>query len=184
MAAAFLLVVFNCQQYYIGGELAGVNNQDTEKLAALQFAAKLQQLLMMASLGIIIFTYIRQELVFGVGIPFGALFVGFQIDSINLLLSPEFLGGMYHKWKANRMRKAILISTIIVCILLGVSVGPSSAVLMRPRLDYWPAGGTSFWINVTSDSLSPSIIAGSPALEHCAIDTGDAACLYGDWQVI
>jgi len=139
---------------------------------------------MLASLGTIIFTYLRRELVFGAGIPFGALFVGFQIDSISLLWSPEFLGTMYHKWKAHPGRKMILISMIVVCTLLGVSVGPSSAYLMRPRLDYWPAGGTSFWINATSDLLSPRTISDSPALKTCAVDTGDPACPHGDWQLI
>jgi len=184
VAAAFGLVVLNCKQYYIGGELSGAKGQDIEKLAGLQFAAKLHELLMLASLGTIIFTYIRRELVFGAGIPFGALFVGFQIDSISLLWSPEFLGIIYHKWNASEGRKFTLILIIIVSTLLGVSLGPSSANLMRPRLDYWPAGGTSFWINMTSDVLSPNLITDSPSLEHCAVDTGDAACPYGDWQLI
>lgn len=183
-AAACALVILNCKQYYIGGELEGPQGEDTEKLAALQFAAKLHELLLLASLGTIIFTYLRRELVFGAGIRFGALFVGFQIDSISLLWSPEFLGTMYHEWKAHPGRKMILISMIVVCTLLGVSVGPSSANLMRPRLDYWPAGGTSFWINATSDLLSPRTISDSPALKTCAVDTGDAACPHGDWQLI
>jgi len=182
VAAAFVLVVLNCKQHYIGGELSGANGQDVEKLGGLQFAAKIHELLMMASLGTIIFTYVRRELVFGAGIPFGALFVGFQIDSISLLWSPEFIGTIYHKWKANWRKKYTLITIIVVSTLLGVSVGPSSANLIRPRLDYWPAGGTSFWINTTT--LSSLSMTDSPSLEHCAIDTGDAACPYGDWQLI
>lgn len=184
VTAAFVLLVLNCKQYYIGGELSGATGEDTEKLGGLQFAAKLHELLILASLGTIIFTYIRRELVLGAGIPFGALFVGFQIDSISLLWSPEFLGTIYHKWQAPRSRKIILISIIVVCTLLGVSVGPSSANLMKPRLDFWPAGGTSYWINTTSSDLSPELLSDSPSLEHCAIDTGDAACPYGDWQMI
>lgn len=184
VAAVLALIILNCKQLYIGGELEGHTGQDTEKLGALQFAAKLLELFILASLGTIIFTYIRRELVLGAGIPFGALFVGFQIDSISLLWSPEFLGTMYQKWNAPRARKLTLVSSIVVCTLLGVSVGPSSANLMRPRLDFWPAGGTSFWINITGAALSPQILSDSPSLEHCAVDTGDAACPYGDWQMI
>lgn len=182
--AALALVVLNCMQIYIGGELEGRKGQDSEKLRALQFAGKLHELMMLTSLGTIIFTYIRRELVRGTGIPFGALFVGFQIDSISLLWSPEFLGTIYQKWSANRTKKIILVTSILVCTLLGVSVGPSSANLMQPRLDLWPAGGTSYWINTTSAVLSPQVLSDSPSLEHCAVDTGDAACPYGDWQMI
>lgn len=184
VAAALVLVVLNCTQYYIGGELAGPDNEDTERFGGLLFAAKLHEFLMLASLGTIIFTYIRRELASGTGIPLRALFVGVQINSISWLWSPEFLGIMCHKWKANRKRKAVLIAIVLVCTLLGVSVGISSAALIRPRLDSWPAGGTSFWINANSDVLSPQTIEDSSSLEHCAFDTGDAGCPYGDWQLI
>lgn len=182
--AAFVLIILNCKQYYIGGELEGNQGQDTEKLAVLQFVAKLHELFTLASLGTIMFTYIRRELLFGSGIPFGALFIGFQIDSISLLWSPEFIGTIFHEWKAKSSRKIYLISMIVICTFLGVAVGPSSANLMKPRLDYWPAGGTSFWINGTKDSMYPKLISDSASLAHCSFDTGDAACPHGDWRLI
>lgn len=65
------LVILNLVQYYIGEELKGTSGQDSEKLAALQFAAKLHELLMQASLGTLLFSCVRHELAFGEGITLG-----------------------------------------------------------------------------------------------------------------
>ena len=184
VAAALVLVVLNCKQYYIGGELSGPDGEDTERFGGLLLAAKLHEFLMLISLGTIVFAYFRQELASGTGIPLSALFVGCQIDSISWLWSPEFLGILCHKWKANRKRKAVLVLIVLICALLGFSVGISSAALVKPRLGSWPAGGTTFWLNATSEVLSQQTMTDSTSLEHCISDTGDAACPYGDWQLI
>lgn len=55
--AALALIVLNSTQYYVGGELAGPSGQDAEKLGALNFAAKLHELLMLASLAAVLFAY-------------------------------------------------------------------------------------------------------------------------------
>jgi hypothetical protein len=55
---------------------------------------------------------------------------------------------------------------------------------MRPRLDWWEAGGTTFWVDAKSDLLLPNNTTFFSTLEHCNVDTGDAACPYGDWQLI
>jgi hypothetical protein len=183
VAAAISLVSLNASQYYIGGELTGKNGQDDEKLAALQFTAKLHELLMLASIGTIVFTYIRRELAFGDGVPFGAIFAGLQFQNISLFWSLEFWGTLYAHF-SKRRKKFSLIAIIVVCTILGVSVGPSTAVLMRPRLDYWPAGGTTFWINATKELLSPTSVDASPSMSHCDVDLGDVSCPYGDWQTL
>ena len=183
VAAALGLVALNASNYYIGGELSGPTGQDFEKLAALQFAAKLHELLMLASLGAVLVTCIRRELAFGQGLPFGAVFSGLQFRDVSFLWSPEMWGTIYQEWE-RRSTKWFVISLMVVCTLLGVSVGPSTANLMKPRLDDWPAGGTSFWINSTQDTLFPLTLSDSPSLSHCIIDNPDLACPSGGWQVL
>lgn len=183
ISGAIGLVALNTIQSYIGGELSGKNGQDDEKLAALQFTAKLHELLMLASIGTIVFTYIRRELVLGEGVPFGAIFAGLQFESISLFWSMEFWGIVYSNFQ-KRHKKWLLITIILLCTLLGVSVGPSTANLMRPRLDNWPAGGTTFWINATNELLSPTFVDASPSMTHCEVDLGDASCPYGDWHIL
>jgi hypothetical protein len=183
VAAALALIALNASNYYIGGELSGPSGQDFEKLAALQFAAKLHELLMLASLGTMLITYIRRELAFGAGLPFGAVFSGLQFRDISFLWAPEMWGAIYQEWE-KRSTKWFIISFMVLCTVLGVSVGPSTANLMKPRLDYWPAGGTSFWINSTQDVLFPLTLSDSPTLSHCTVDSGDLACPSGGWQVL
>ena len=179
-----MLVVLNCKQYYIGGELSGLDDEDTARFGGLLLAAKLHEFFMLISLGTLVFAYFRKELASETGIHSSALFVACRVDSMSWLWSPEFVGVMCHNWKASRKRKAGLISIILVCALLGVFVGISSSALIKPRFDSWPAGGTSFWLNASSQVLSPQTMTDSASLEHCISDTGDAACPYGDWQLI
>lgn len=187
MSGALVIVGFNLQQYYIGGELSGATGQDPEKLQALQFVAKLHELFMLASLGEVLFTWLRKELVFGNGLPFGAVFAGLQFKSLSTLWSPEFRAMVHDAWSAHRdrnRRKRLLAFLTIVCIMLGVSVGPSTANLMKPRLGEWPAGGTDFWLNITTDQLYPSSMSATSAFNSCSNDTGNASCPSGDYVTI
>ena len=52
--------------------------------------------------------------------------------------------------------KLRLIIIVAVSVFLAAVVGPSSAVLLIPKLDYWPAGNTNIWINVSSETLWPA----------------------------
>ncbi|KAH6838714.1 hypothetical protein B0T12DRAFT_400182 [Alternaria alternata] len=183
VSAALALLILNCSNHYIGGELSGTPGQDTQKLAALQFAAKLHELFMLASLGAIALTYIRKELVFGGGIPFGTVFSATQFKDLTFLWSPELWGTIYHKW-TERRKKWTIVSLLVSCSIAGLTVGPSTSILMRPRLDEWPAGGTTFWINSTVSTLNPTLIEESTALSHCKVDNADQACPASGWRVV
>jgi hypothetical protein len=54
---------------------------------------------------------------------------------------------------------------------------------MRPRLDEWPAGGTTFWINATETLLNPERIEATADLNHCSLENGDMSCPASGWQV-
>ncbi|RAK97567.1 uncharacterized protein BO80DRAFT_363641 [Aspergillus ibericus CBS 121593] len=183
VGAAFALLMLNSAGYYIGGELSGASGQDTEKLAALTFAAKLHELLMLASLGSILITYIRRELAFGEGLPFGAIFTSLQFQDISFLWSLSMWGSIQHDWQ-RRSTKWFILSLMVICTLLGLTVGPSTSNLMKPRLGDWPAGGTPFWINCTKDVLFPRTVENSSSLSHCALDNSDLACPAGNWQIL
>jgi hypothetical protein len=182
VSAAIALLVLNASNHYIGGELSGASGQDTQKLAALLFAAKLHELFMLASLSAMVITYIRKELVFGDGVPFGTVFSASQFKDLTFLWSPELWGTVYHEWEKRRT-KWFIIGLLVICSIAGLTVGPSTGILMRPRLEDWPAGGTTFWINATEELLNPGIMEATADLGNCSRDDGDMACPASGWQV-
>ena len=95
----------------------------------------------------------------------------------------EFRGAVRASWRGQR-EKVFLILLIITCALLALSAGPSSATLMRPRLDYWPAGGTDFWIDLPPGDLNFTKVSAVPVSPTCMIDTGDVICPPGGWQIL
>lgn len=183
VSASLTLIVLNCYGYYIGGELAGISGQDDAKFLGLQFAAKLHELTLNASLAAVILSYIRHEIVTSHGLPFGAMLAGLQFKDISYLWSMEFLGATQATFRRRR-DKGALIMLIMVCAALAVSAGPSSATLMKPRLDYWPAGGTVFWVAKPKDDLWSTNVPSSEVHPGCTIDTGDLSCPYAGWQTI
>lgn len=181
--ATIILLVFNLNGYYIGSELAGPSGLDDQKFFLLQFAAKLHELAILASLTNILFSMIRHDLATAGGLPFGALFAGFQFKDISFLWSLEFWGVARAKMMRGHRRWTI-VTLVIVCTFLSLSAGPSSATLMRPRLDLWPAGGSHFWLNMRDHELWSTNVTSSQVPPSCATDDGDPDCPYGDWQTI
>ena len=183
VSIAIMLISLNSHGYYIGGELAGPSGYDPVKLSGLQFAAKLHEITMLASLSVIVVGLIRQELVAGEGIPFGAVFGSLQFSSISYLFSKEFAGTLRAKF-AKRIVKVRLVALLLVGALLALSLGPSSAILMRPQLDNWPAGGTDFYLNATTDEIWPSLVDALTIPTSCNSITMDTTCISRDWKSV
>lgn len=183
VAATTILLYLNLRGYYIGRELSGLSGYDDQKFILLQFAAKCHELAIIASLTTVLFSVIRHELTSAGGLPFGALFAGYQFKDISFLLSLEFWGAARAKLEKSYRRWAV-IALVVVCTFFSVSAGPASATLMRPRLDDWPAGGSDFWVNIREEELFSTNVTFAQAASSCAVDDGDAGCPHGDWQTI
>ena len=147
VAGALFLVTINLYQYYAGSFI--------KPLALYQFLAKVHEILIQGSLAAIVFSYIRHEMVLGQGVPLGALFSGLQLSQASYLWSSEFWGSLRSK-SLSLGKRCSLIAVIVSAIALAAVVGPSSAILLVPRLAYWPGGSTDIWINITADDLWPS----------------------------
>ena len=151
-------------------------------------------------------TFPRYELSMGSGLPFGALFSGLQVSQASYLWSMEFWGTACSKQIPARRRIGI-ISVISIAIFLAATIGPSSAILLLPRLAYWPAGSTDIWLNATFQDiwpdrsvyreldpskapligLQPTSTNGSLVSTNCLSwdpVTYDVDCPSSDWQAI
>ena len=140
-------IILNWNTFYVGAKAYNP--------AIYQLMAKVHEIMIQASIAALIFSCVRSELALGEGIPFGLLFSGLQVSQISYLWSMELWGSLNVGYR-RRFRKIGLLAIFILGILLATACGPSSAVLLIPRLEYWPAGRTHIWINATQDEIWPT----------------------------
>ncbi|KAJ0161446.1 hypothetical protein CTA2_6193 [Colletotrichum tanaceti] len=179
-AVSACLLTYNIRGYFIGRELEGANSQDDLKLGALQISAKLQELLITASLGSIILNVIRRHLVFKDGVPLGLLGSDKAFAQVGLFWSVEFWGGVRsfrnQKWGQN----TLLVGLLVMSGGLTLLAGPATAVLMIPRMMDLPTGGSIFWLNGSESQLRPAVLDADLLLDHdCSADQArlhDFAC--------
>lgn len=147
LGVALYEIILNWNTYYVGST--------TYNLAVYQFLAKVHELTIQASVAAVVFSFVRSKLALGEGVPFGALFSGLQVGQISYLWSMEFWGSVRSE-HLSVWRKLELLVIVSLSMFLAATCGPSSAILLVPRLELWPAGSTHIWINATSDELWPS----------------------------
>ena len=147
VSMALCEIALNWNNYYVGAV--------SYDQATYQLLAKVHELLIQASVAAILFTSIRNELAFGEGLPFGLLLSGLQITQISYLWSIEFWGSLRIVLQ-RPPRRTILLLLVPLCVLLATLCGPSSAVLLVPRSQFWPGGSADIWINATYDELWPT----------------------------
>ena len=99
---------------------------------ALQFVAKLHEILLQASISAVALAYVRNRLIGRSSMPFGAFLGLLQVTRISYLWSLEFWSTLFANWLSHGERLLFFL-LMAVSFLLAASVGPSSAVLMVPR---------------------------------------------------
>lgn len=116
--------------------------------SALQFVAKLHEIMMQASIAAIVLGYIRHQLIGQSAVPFGALVAASQTQNASSLLSLEFWGAL----TASSFRDPRSIATVTLIslgVLLASTVGPSSAILLLPRGMRAQVGSWNWYVNET-----------------------------------
>lgn len=124
------LMVLNLRRVYIG-------EATTTTLAAFQFAAKVIELTILASLVGIILEFVRYNALGSDPFPLGAFLAPYQMTNISYLWSSELWGSLTsnHLHKRHRILLAIIVPPIAILIPM---IGPSNAVLMIPRMINYP----------------------------------------------
>jgi hypothetical protein len=145
------IIGLNWAGFFIGFQLAGIPDNDQIDMAALQVAAKLQELFVVASTATVIYHQLRHDLLHGQGVPFGLFSSGLEFQRLSYFWSSELLGSLpMSNWR--------LLLLIIVGGLIATLAGPATAVLIIPNQISYAAGSTSYYINGTTDVLWPSHI--------------------------
>jgi len=151
IAISTTLLTLNFSKTFYGH--TGAANQNL-RFNALQFAAKLHEILIGASLSMIAINYVQFELLSGEGLSHGGILVGFQVPNLSAFWNPVLWSGCLTKgFRTRRIRFLLL---IIALVILGSIVGPSSAILMLPTLGWWESSngalGMPYSGNTTNDT--------------------------------
>lgn len=129
LSVVVAFMVLNIKSWYWG-------DPSTTVLTALQFAAKILELLMQTSLGIILMSIVRYRLLRGSGLPLGSLLGPYSVTDVTYLWSLEFWGSLISK-HASLWRRLCIALSIAAMVILASLVGPSIAILLIPRpIDY------------------------------------------------
>ena len=176
MSIALLEITWNWAGYYYGKQF--------ERQAYYQIVAKTHEVLIQASLAVIVLSYILFESTFGEGIPFGAFLGSLQFLQIGYLWSPE-LWSSFTTFQLKR--KICVLVLLIVSSLLAASAGPSSATLLIPRLIHWPLDPSHLAINGTFQDVWPDHMNSRNVPESCSvipITDANSICPAGPWATL
>ncbi|KAK0717844.1 hypothetical protein B0T26DRAFT_647722, partial [Lasiosphaeria miniovina] len=174
--ASVLVIYLNLATLYLGRTLPGpILNTDVTN-ALLQICAKIHELLIMASLTTIVFTFIRNEITIYDGLPLGFLCSGFMFNNIGYFWSSEFWGAATSRLSPRA--KISMITVLVIAGLIAATAGPSAAVLLIPRLQDWNGGGSLFYLRGSASDLFPDILIGSN-LTTAPVCSGPNAINYG-----
>ncbi|KAM3076653.1 hypothetical protein ACMFMG_007459 [Clarireedia jacksonii] len=146
-----ILLLLNVLEVYSDSISPDISHLNA-RLNALQFAAKLHEISIGASLSKIGLNLLQYEIMNG-GIPLGGFLAGFKINDLGSLWSPEI-------WATGTCgrKKCFLIALILSFLtLLGATCGPASAILMLPSLGWWEVSVTE-----TLESLARSVTTSKP----------------------
>ncbi len=157
------LIPLNFSAMYLGPGFS-YRESDGLYLVLFQIAAKALEIVCVASLTTIVLHVLRHDLTRD-GVPLGFVGSGIYFSQANCFWSPEMLVGVLYcvkSWK--RLR---LLMLIILAGVLALLIAPAAAVLLQPRYQVVPAGGTEYFLPATPDELWPSEVNGSDELSEC-----------------
>ncbi|KAH7159324.1 hypothetical protein DER46DRAFT_507962, partial [Fusarium sp. MPI-SDFR-AT-0072] len=130
------------------------SHPNIDELAALQFAAKAQESLILMSLTDVLLHRVRYGLLGRNGVPLGFLSSPFNIGfSLRYLVSREFWSPTLNP-AAKRLFNAGTAAMILLFALLGLAAGPSSAIAMIPRFDWWELSMSLSDLNISDYRLT------------------------------
>ncbi len=186
VAGVAVIVTLNIKGHLFGFFVVDYLESSSHWVPALLQAAKLHDLCMLASLTSLVFSVMCSELCCRDGLPYGAVFSGFQFSQPSFVW-PQETWGLLKSDETAKLHKAKLLLVVFGAGILGVVVGPASGGLMVPRLKLSDVGSTLFWLNASDSSLFPSILNDTLVRPSCANITGLPSlntCPSSGWEAL
>lgn len=137
-----------------------------EKIGAFQFCAKVHELLITSSLGMMLLDRVRTGLLSQEGVPLGHLLCSWQLTDFLYYISSQFWTPLFVRRSSKIQTKwSSLTMLLLLAIPFAFVAGPLSAILVVPRLGWSkpsPAGLQPIFVNTSSMALWPSVVASPP----------------------
>ncbi|KAK2788316.1 hypothetical protein FQN53_003850 [Emmonsiellopsis sp. PD_33] len=181
VSICIVLLYLYFRGFYVGDRIDGVLGEEGVEENTLQFASKIHELTMLASLTVAVFTEARRRLMSSKA-PFAILFAGGDFQQVSYLWSKELwaiAGPTAKSWSG-----ALFLLSLVTATVLAPFIGPASALLMIPKLSDWEVGGTDFWINATREQLWPVQFDRSQIDANCLANSEDLSCPHGGWEAL
>ena len=130
-AGVLALIILNVQPHYVG-------EVNSTKTTAIQFAAKLLEILIQSSLAAMLLDFIRTQALGESSLPLGRFLAPYRMTDISYLWSLDFWGSITSN-VTRSWQGIVSIVVVVASFLMAALVGPASAVAMIPRLTNFPA---------------------------------------------
>ncbi|KAK4122053.1 hypothetical protein N657DRAFT_673261 [Parathielavia appendiculata] len=173
LTISVFIITINIQRLYWFSEVDGPGFLfTTEGLGhMLQLVAKVYELLVIASLGALTLKVFKRRLVES-HLPLGLLTGAYRVGDVPYIFSGYFWRAVH---KAGVKTSQLLALLVLGNTLLSTLVGPSSAILLVPQLDWYPLPGAFnkvqhpvFFYNSPTNSTWPRVLnAAVSSGHHC-----------------
>jgi hypothetical protein len=127
------IITLDLNGVYLGADLMSPIRSETINLMLLQLAAKAHEIMIVASLGLIVLQFVRHELLFGDGLPLGLIGSGLTFNNLEFFFNKSFYGTLKYVGHGNTPRKIMFVTVVVVAGLTAALAGPASAVLLVPK---------------------------------------------------
>jgi hypothetical protein len=175
--------IFN--EHWIGAQVTDHGAWDSEAKLGLQFAAKILEVIIVASLATMIFTFARYEAILGRGAPLASFLAGTDFSSPSCLWSEGLLAMLTGRF-SSAGRKVFFLLFTAVCCLLAFVVAPATATVLLPIEDWYVLSGTRMYLNTTDVDPYPRVITtenNTPSEDACR-GWGRAYCPSDGWEFV
>ncbi|CAK41151.1 hypothetical protein An12g06147 [Aspergillus niger] len=88
------IITINLSGKYIGADFMSPVKSETINLLLLQLIAKSHEIMVVASLSVVVMDFVRHELIFGGGVPLGLISAGINFNRFDLFLRKELYGSL------------------------------------------------------------------------------------------
>lgn len=154
------VIWINIHGVFVGIDFPSLIDTETINELLLQVAAKFHEILIVGSLGVIISQMVRDELVFGDGVPLGLISSGMSFADLKFYFQKDFYGTLKCIFTpGNRLKKLTFAVILLTSGAIALLAGPSSASLLLPHNDPWKSASTKVFLDGSSDVWTPSDVA-------------------------